>query len=271
MSCLTGLKNIDVYIINFLDYKSICSFGLTCRYANDLISDDSFWINKILQLSPHLNIDIINKYKKHSYQKYFNRIRTPNFFIEFLVKDNRLDVMMVNAAAIARGVNTPRVNMVSDLMEVAREFGDIDMVRFLTSEYPCPEELNGKFIITAGQRGETEIVRYLAEKGYDIVHPWTLLAIFNERRRRNDQKGPRIPFSRNKLFGVTKYLIENNWVDINFRPSNHHNPALYYIAEIGEMEMVKYMIEKGANVNYLNHISGIKNLEIRNFLSSHIK
>ncbi|KAF7555462.1 hypothetical protein G7Z17_g2129 [Cylindrodendrum hubeiense] len=153
-------------------------------------------------------------------------------------------------------------------LQMAASDGHLDMVKLLVESdadvngAPHLEVQRGPTALQhAAIRGSLDMVKYLVEKGAD-VNP-----AFHFERQHYLFQSPRpqvkgldlLPESYNVLqyaamegsFDVVKYLVENG-ADVNGSP--HHQKQLCYTAlqhavMRGSFDMIKYLIEKGADVN----------------------
>ncbi len=219
---LTGIKDLDFKILNELDDKSLVKYCSTNKKANEICSNELFWMNRILTKFPFINIKILQKYKgKRSWSDYYiNDLRkvTPN--IKYLLsEDGRLDRIMI---AVSLGVDFRFVDGLA--LTSASQLGYLEIVKYLVSLGLNVNPKNGRVIAGASFGGHLDIVKYLVSQGADIR------AINDKALKKAIYKGH---------LDIAKYLISqgadirNATVDIAYRK--------------GHLDVLDYLVSQGAS------------------------
>ena len=68
---LSGLKDVDYLILSLLDDASLVNFSLTCKQANLFLNNESFWINRLMNMYGNKAIEIkphLRSFKQHYYK-----------------------------------------------------------------------------------------------------------------------------------------------------------------------------------------------------------
>ena len=172
---LTGYKNLDFKILNQLDDKDLVKFCQTNRQANELCNDQTFWLNRILNRFPYLDLNILKQYKQErSWSQYYIKelrqvtpINAQDKF-ETWSGNGRLDLVIiaVNKGADIRSNNDAAVRWAS-----AR--GHLDVVKYLVSQgsdirAPGSDGINDSAVRSASYNGHLEVVKYLVSQGADV-------------------------------------------------------------------------------------------------------
>lgn len=60
---LTGIKDLDYKILNDLEDRDLVNICQTSKKADQICTDQMFWLNRIMVKYPYIPLDILNKYK----------------------------------------------------------------------------------------------------------------------------------------------------------------------------------------------------------------
>jgi len=126
-------KDTTIIILNKLDDKDLTSMRLVSKYFNNIISEDMFWLKRIISLH-NIPTDILIRYKKDSWYKYYiYDIRQYNYhdqvdnFYHLMssVENGRLDLMIMSLKP------NEDLNFIKLLINKASAYGYIDIVKYL--------------------------------------------------------------------------------------------------------------------------------------------
>ena len=172
-------------------------------------------------------------------------------------------------------VNTKDINGVTPLL-IACERNDINIVKHLVENGANVNEKN-RFeitpLITACQKNDIEIVKYLVQKGADInaknddaITPLMIACQGNDIKIMKNlfEKGEFEKKFYNTVdvkinIEIVKYLVEKG-ANVNAKNYNRSTPLIIACYE-NDIEIVKYLVEKGADVN-TKDINGVTPLLI---------
>lgn len=198
--------------------------------------------------------------------------------------------IMVIQIAWAEGDNSNKERLWMEFLKLldAAERGNLDDVKLHLSR---GADVNGKYVkhsetetalTLAMNRGHFDIAKYLVEKGAD-VNIWgtkygytalmeatkcsnRLLMSFGREHldvyecKRDDKKCLKEKYS--TCLKMVKYLVEKG-ADVNAKSSKHGETALIIASSDGKLEIVKYLISKGADINAVDKYG-------KNALMSHL-
>lgn len=163
--------------------------------------------------------------------------------------DSKLDVIKYLLDSKQVAVNT-RGRFEKSPLHLAARYGDLDTVKYLIKKGADVDAINGigeTPVHTAAAWANLPVLKYLVEE---------TKANLNAKTIRGDSPAHNaictVPTFRGLLkLNVIKYLINDRHVDINtqgFMGNSLLHTAVYY----GRLDIVKYLVEKGANINAVN-------------------
>lgn len=171
-------------------------------------------------------------------------------------------------AVILQGVNLEEGDMAygSTVLMNASWLGYLNIVKHLVksgAELNSKDDLGVTALMYASQNGNVDIANYLIDQDADIssmtIVEWAGLGFLKEVKdsiKRGNDVNMGSPFygvtalmtaSDNGHIDVVKYLIENG-SDVN-KVMDYAETALMYASTSGELEVVKYLSENGADIN----------------------
>jgi ankyrin repeat protein len=167
----TGIKDIDEKILLYLDDIDISSVFMTNKDTKIISNNETFWLNRILDKFPYLNLEILNKYKKTTWAKYYKNdlaqidVSDPNALLLEASRNGRLDIVMIaihNGAQLeyqergitplGEAVNHDKYNIVKYLLNLGSNVQT-------GTDYP---------LRVASARGNSKMVRILLNAGADV-------------------------------------------------------------------------------------------------------
>jgi ankyrin repeat protein len=200
------------------------------RINNVLCRHDNIWLYKIKQLSPTLNIEVINKHRKdrnlkdYYIQDIYPKSNNPNKLLSNSSRDGRLDLVIL---ALDLGANIQADYNVA--VREASENGHLEVVKYLVEHGADIQAVDNYAVRYASRYGYLEIIKYLFDFGADI----------------QDRNNYAVKLaSYNGHLEVVKYLVEHG-ADIQAQ----NNYAVRYSSRNGHLEVVKYLVEHGAILN----------------------
>ena len=184
---LTGIRNLDEKILNELDDKDLVNACRVDTKADEYCNDQLFWMNRILTKFP-MDLNILKEYKgTRSWSDYY----------------------------------------IYDLRKVTYA-NMLDSIRDGRLDHVLLNKMNlSTVIVMAAGRGQLNIIKYLAEKGYDY-----------------DKEAALMNASRNGHLNVVKYLVEHG---ANIHALNDH--ALRFASMNNYLDVVEYLVENGADIH----------------------
>ena len=160
---LTGVKDLDIKILNELEDKDLVSYCQTNKQADNICKDQNFWLNRILIRFPYLSLDILKKYKgDRDWSEYY--IKDLRKIIGYCLnktlrdesKKGRLDHVII---AVNQGAN---IHAYNDWAVISASInGHIDVVRYLVNEGANIHARDDYAIRLASYNGHLEVVKYL--------------------------------------------------------------------------------------------------------------
>ena len=142
---------------------------------------------------------------------------------------------------------------IESVFNKAAEKGHIDIVKYLKKIY---KKINSfKAFSLACDNGHVDIVKLLYNRNYDEKLEYPLISaiknghisivkLFINKCKPDIINDLAIEFVRFKHFEITRYIIENNKVDIHA----HNDNLMYYAICCNNLEMIKYLHQKGSNL-----------------------
>lgn len=211
---LTGVKDIDIIILNKLNDIDIMNLYFVNKYTNNYIKqicrDDIFWLNRILTKFPELSLDILNKYVHKAAWRYWNDQRWSHYYLHL----RRISCDNIGTYIFA-GFQDDR----SDHIIRA-----LTLMRIKDFNYWLKE---------ACRNGNLDVVKYLISRGADIHHSKDLAC--------------RIASQNGKL-DIVKYLIS---IGSNIHAKDDY--AFRKACQFNHMPVVKFLVENGANIHANNN------------------
>ena len=162
---LTGVKDLDMKILNELDDVDLVKMCQTNRAADSICTDQSFWLNRIMTKFPYLSLEILNKYKgDQKWSEYYI-----NDLIKALKEPGRYSMKGMEGRPdyfIISLKNWPYDNVnLNELLVIVSIRGYLDIVRFLVSEGADIKYNSNSSVKYAYSKGHTDIVDYLVSQG----------------------------------------------------------------------------------------------------------
>ena len=168
---LTGVKDLDIIILNKLEDQDLVSVCKTNKQANKLCDDQNFWLNRIMIKFPYLGLDILKKYKRgRSWSQYYIkdlRTITPSNAetkLENASLRGRLDQVII-AINYGAGINAYTYGY---SLRAASSNGHLEVVKYLVEQGADIHANDDLSLISASNNGHLELVKYLVEQGADI-------------------------------------------------------------------------------------------------------
>ena len=224
---LTGIKDLDVIILNKLEDKDLVNICQINKKADEICKDQGFWLNRILTKFPNLTLDILNKYKgNRSWSDYYiydlrsvgSRFgKNMNQEVLEAARNGRLDHVIILSNQGARDNNT---------ITIAAANGHLNVLKYVVEKGAYIHFNEEAGLRYASKNGYLDVVKYLVEKGADIHAMWD----FSLRHA-----------SDNGHLEVVRYLVENG-ADIHAEDDTPVTAAY----RNGHMDVVGYLVEKGA-------------------------
>ena len=228
---LTGIRDLDLKILNELDDVDLVNICQTNKQADEYCKDQGFWLNRILSKFPGVDMDILTKYKDS-----IGNISWSDYYIHDLRGvgsrfGKNIDHELIEAA------RNGRLDHAAILLDkgahntftapIAAANGHLDVLKYLVEKEGFDIHVESEAALRfASQNGYLDIVKYLMEKGADIHALWD----FSLRHA-----------SENGHLNVVKYLVENG-ADI-------HAENDTYIVDVfhkGRRDVVDYLVSQGA-------------------------
>ncbi len=221
---LTGIKNLDIEILNQLEDKDLVKICQTNQEINNICNDQQFWWKRILFKFPYISLKVLNENigdrTWSDYYIYDLRKINPSNATQYLQHgtiNNRLDHI-----AIAIRITTN----IDYAVIVASQYGYLGLVKFFVEQGADIHTINDRALKMASYNDHLGVVKYLVERGANI----TL----------NNQAV--VSASRKGHLAVVKYLIEKG---ADFQADN--NFPVKIASRNGHLAVVKCLIEKGAD------------------------
>ena len=160
--CLTGIKDLDLYILSSLDDSDIIKISKTCKYAYRICKDQLFWKKKLVKRFKKYTVFPKSKsYKKlyfslNSFYKTYKRCLTYQFD-ELLIHGAFLDNFDIINFAIANGAE----HWLSAMCEAAKG-GHLETVKYFVHN---GTSFWGAGLLNAAIGQNREVIEYFIEKG----------------------------------------------------------------------------------------------------------
>ena len=223
---LTGIKNVDLMILSYLNDKDLVSICNTSKRADKICKDENFWRNRILVQYPEVSPDIFKKYKgERKWADYYVhdlvKIKEKNAqdVLDYSAEDGRLDRVII---ALSKGAN---INENDDLaLKLASERRQLEVVKYLINHGANIHAEEDEALVSASHSGYLEIVKFLIESGANIHAEEDLPLRFASHEGR---------------FEVVKYLIESG-ANINAKDGE----ALRMARKNGHSKVADYLEEQ---------------------------
>ena len=164
---LTGLKNLDLLILNKLEDQDLVNVCKTNTKANKICYDQNFWLNRIMIKFPYLGLDLLKKYKRdRSWSQYYiEDLRAKNLPKHLLanIDKNRLDLVII---AVNKGAD---IHQMHDYpIRLASEKGRLGVVKYLAEQGADIYSFDDQALKLASLNGHLDIVKYLVSIGANI-------------------------------------------------------------------------------------------------------
>ena len=167
---LTGVKDLDIIILNKLEDQDLVSVCKTNTVANKLCDDQNFWLQRIVIKFPYLGLSVLKKYKQdRSWSQYYiedlrsmNKNNADTKLITAL-KSGRLDQVII---AVKNGADIHANNDAS--LRNASAYGQLDIVKYLVEQGADIHANDDESLRNASAYGQLDVVKYLVEQGADI-------------------------------------------------------------------------------------------------------
>ena len=107
---LTGVKDIDIQILNILDDRDLGNACRTYRAARNICNDQQFWFNRILSRFPEIPVEVLYRYRgSRSWSDYYieDLITQGPDTLSKASSQGRLDQVVIS---IQRGANVHVLN-----------------------------------------------------------------------------------------------------------------------------------------------------------------
>lgn len=181
---LTGVKDLDLAILNKLDDKDLVSVCKANKTIYETCQDQTFWLNRIMVKFPYLDLDLLRKYKKdRSWDQYYihdlrtiNKTNAANILYGY-DNLNRIDRLHIALKMLPNH----KISLNYAFIEAIRH-QNLNTVKFLVSQGADIHYLSDLPIVVAIQFGNLEIVKYLVSLGVDFGSEEMNVAIRNNRQ-----------------------------------------------------------------------------------------
>jgi len=168
----TGIKDIDEKILLYLDDMDLAGIYMTNKETQLLSTSETFWLNRILDKFPYLNIEILKTHKKSTWAEYYKNdlsqidVSNPDMLLEEAINNGRLDIAMIaihNGAQLEYNYQagiTP-LGIAADRRKdhIVKYLLDLGADVHAGTDYP---------LRVASARGNIRIVRMLLKAGADV-------------------------------------------------------------------------------------------------------
>jgi ankyrin repeat protein len=275
---LTGIKDVDREILLKLDDKGLLKICSIDKKTWNSVCDDAFLRRRLLKY-PGIEINKLNEeswkqfflkaiyYISRMREKYYYEYNSGNFKTQYeIIRSakknyiNETEIMnsiLFNAAmegelplivwSLKNGANIHFNN--DSAIRFASANGNLEIVKYLIENGSLP---NGLFAASAN--GNLEIVKYLVERGANI-------------RENNDEA--LVAAIKEGYLEILKYLFEQYPKEDGELYRYILSLGLIESTLFGQLEMVKYFIEQGADVQSYDNLAlakAVYNLDIIKYL-----
>lgn len=225
---LTGLKDVDRFIIDQLSDREVLEFCKTSKYSNEKICDETFFRNRVITHYSN-TLKYKDKVKKRNWKNYFlslvyyidklNSEYQFNYLIGFKNKDGSPELEYL-ARKLAPNYYKYDKNMA---LKNASRNGRLEVVKYLVEQEQAANihAIDDEVFILASYYGHLDVVKYLVEQGANI--------------HANDD-GPLRIASENGNLPVVKYLVKQG---ANIHAND--DGALRFAIGNRQLEVVKYL------------------------------
>ncbi len=162
---LTGVKDLDIKILNELEDVDLIKICQMNKAADAICTSQIFWLNRIMTKFPYLSLEILNKYKAdRTWSEYYIKdlikaLKDPGCYAVKGVH-GRLDYFIISLE------NWPYNNLNLDLLlETVATNGHLDIVRYLVSEGADINYNSSSSVKSAYKNGHLDVVDYLVSQG----------------------------------------------------------------------------------------------------------
>ena len=160
--------------------------------------------------------------------------------LHYAVQNNSLDIvdkLLVHDAAV-----NPKTDDGDTPLDFASEKNSLEIVKYLVDKKKA--DVTDKSLYYAVENNSLELITYLVDKGGNI----------NAKYKDGDTLLQHACQVKNNLeirLEIVKYLVEKKKADVNSK-NNYHETPLHHACSYGSLAIVKYLVEKGADVNALD-------------------
>ena len=166
---LTGVKDLDLIILNNLGDHDLVNILQTNTTINKLSKDQNFWLQRIMTKFPYLGLDVLNKYKQErTWSQYYIYLLTNKKYADSNLcrgsESGELDRVII---AVNNGANVSDFNI-----RLASAAGNLDVVKYLISQganaRASPYKDKDHSFKVAVVFGNLDVVKYLVSQGIFI-------------------------------------------------------------------------------------------------------
>ncbi len=234
---LTGNRDIDRYILTYLDHNNILKCCSINKYFYTKVCDDIFFCNLVSEKYPE-TIKYKDYVKSRNWKKHY--LKTIKY-IKLLKNYYYCDYKQTDSSP--------------ELLYILKcKYSDEDYNENEEDDEDISNE-KGSMLVKACEVGDLSIVKYLIDQGTNIN--------FGEGE-------PLINSCSNNHLKIVKYLIDKN-AQVNI---GYNTPLVMAIRHTDNMKLIKYLVEHGADVKASNNrplkMSAINgNLNVLKYLVEH--
>ena len=131
-------------------------------------------------------------------------------------------------------------NVLLEAMSLASQFGNLEIVKYLVENAADVNTkgayCDGTALQYASINGHLEVVKYLVENGAEV----------NAQEEDDDDEKALLSASCRENFKIVKHLVETV---VNAKEKKYGKTALIYASREGHLEIAKYLLQNGADVN----------------------
>ena len=127
---LTGIKDVDLKILLYLDDNDLFNFYRTNTIANKLCQNQTFWLKKVALKYPEIPLAVMKEYKgDKKWSEYYIELNKALYSLAKSAENNRLDLVILT---LAKGAD---IHVDSDYALIfASKNGYVDIVKYLVEQ-----------------------------------------------------------------------------------------------------------------------------------------
>lgn len=241
---LTGVKDLDMKILNELEDVDLINVCQTNKTANEICRDQNFWLNRIMIKFSEVPLDVLNNYKDdRSWSEYYiedlRKLLSPHpagfsvtSHLGLALENRRLDKALILSRMTENLSINPEYGLT--IIGLASDNGSVPTLEYLIKQRGMNVNVGNPLYWTS-YNDQLDAVKYLVENGAEID------------REDLEKRTALMAASSSGSLEIVKYLVENG-AEIN-REDREKSTALIKAAN-GSLDVVKYLVENGANIDH---------------------